>query len=121
MQRLQTNGIGAILDYAAESEAEGGLSTCSSSQAAEMAAYHESNTAALLSSITSAAKVADDGAEPFVALKVSITLKAARRDRPNPRTRTPPRPPQQDHGYRDPTRTAKQRGQDVDPPRSKPR
>ncbi len=103
MQRLQTNGIGAILDYAAESEAEGGLSTGSSSQAAEMAAYHESNTAALLSSITSAAKVADDGAEPFVALKVSTPHAAI-----DPHTRTPPRPPQQEHGYRDPTRTAKQ-------------
>ena len=101
MQRLQINGIGAILDYAAESEAEGGLSTGSSSQAAEMAAYHESNTAALLSSITSAAKVADDGAEPFVALKVSTPHAAI--------VRNPARgPPQQEHGRRDLTISARE-------------
>ncbi len=68
MRRLQINGVGAILDYAAESEAEDGFSSQAPS---DMAAYHETNTVALLSSITSAAKVADDSAEPFVALKVS--------------------------------------------------
>ncbi len=95
MQRLQINGVGAILDFAAESEAEGGFSK------KDMAAYHESNTAALLSSIASAAKMADDGAEPFVAFKVparrstqqaaSSTQQAARRT-PHAARRTP-RPP----------------------------
>ncbi len=71
MQRLKANGVGAILDFAAESEAEGGSST-NPTTVPSMTVYHESNTAALLSSISSAAKVqADDTAEPFIALKVT--------------------------------------------------
>ena len=70
VQKLQSHGVGAILDYAAEAEVESGPKIFSTSPSVK-AAYHESNTAALMSSITSAAKVqARDHADRFAALKV---------------------------------------------------
>ena len=70
VKKLKGHGVGAILDYAAESELESGPAMFGQSDAAKEA-YHESNTKALMSSIISAAKVESGGhTERFAALKV---------------------------------------------------